>query len=148
MALHVATWQLHYQTPRRAGGRRVCCNAPSMHAWMPQGAFVLQDDHAKVMAFRLRVPGFMRSFEGFWRMEPYPGQPQVCGRECSHAYRNEFGGHSGWVRMSHSLHPPGQVLPASSCGSAACTHQHGGCVCRQRWRCFTRMCCRASRRLA
>lgn len=37
----------------------------------------LQDDGAKVLAFRLREPGFMRNFEGFWRMEPYPGLPQV-----------------------------------------------------------------------
>jgi hypothetical protein len=53
-----------------------------------------QDDNAKVMAFRLRTPGFMRKFEGFWRMEPYPGQPQVCGRQSSGICRGSLGSHS------------------------------------------------------
>mmetsp|Transcript_2675 Transcript_2675/g.7945 ORF Transcript_2675/g.7945 Transcript_2675/m.7945 type:complete len:317 (-) Transcript_2675:355-1305(-) len=38
---------------------------------------VEQDDDAMVMAFRLAERGFMRNFEGFWRMEPMPGDPQA-----------------------------------------------------------------------
>jgi hypothetical protein len=37
----------------------------------------LQDDNARVMAFKLRKPGFMSQFEGFWRMEELPGDKGV-----------------------------------------------------------------------
>lgn len=37
----------------------------------------VQDDKARVMAFKLRQPGFMKSFEGFWRMEEAPGDEKV-----------------------------------------------------------------------
>lgn len=54
----------------------------SWHFWKWGGSFVTsllveQDDNARVMAFRLRRPGFMKSFEGFWRMESFPGDPQA-----------------------------------------------------------------------
>lgn len=38
---------------------------------------VEQDDNAMVMAFRLAEQGFMKNFEGFWRMEPMPGNPEA-----------------------------------------------------------------------
>jgi hypothetical protein len=33
-------------------------------------------------------------FEGFWRMEPYPGEPQVVGREGAGVCRGNLVGHS------------------------------------------------------
>lgn len=38
---------------------------------------VEQDNKAMVMAFRLAESGFMKNFEGFWRMEPVPGDPEA-----------------------------------------------------------------------
>lgn len=38
---------------------------------------VEQDDKDRVMAFQLNGSGFMRNFEGFWRMEPFPGNPKA-----------------------------------------------------------------------
>lgn len=43
------------------------------HGSFTTSLLVEQDDNARVMAFRLRRPGFMKSFEGFWRMEDLPG---------------------------------------------------------------------------
>jgi hypothetical protein len=46
----------------------------------------LQDNNARVMAFQLRKPGFMKQFEGFWRMEELPGNKGVSLRLCCETY--------------------------------------------------------------
>jgi hypothetical protein len=40
----------------------------------------LQDERARIMAFTLKQEGLMKRFEGFWRVEPFPGSIGADGK--------------------------------------------------------------------